>query len=179
MERRSEAVGSSGHSVSAVYRLVVSSLAFHSFRPQAWARGVSERRETTRRAAEWTTLAPPRLPPPTSLSSRSLPSVIGSSLRFFALTSLPLPAHSLRSFTFSSCRFPTPEGTEGGVEQEEPTWEVKDGWERQGNEEHRDERPFPPPSTALLVPFSSRLPSVVSSRTERSRTRRERNEKET
>lgn len=57
MERRSEAVGSSGHSVSAVYRLVVSSLAFHSFRPQAWARGVSERRETTRRAAEWTTLA--------------------------------------------------------------------------------------------------------------------------
>lgn len=59
MERRSEAVGSSGHSVSAVYRLVVSSLAFHSFRPQAWARGVSERRETTRRAAEWTTLAPP------------------------------------------------------------------------------------------------------------------------
>ena len=54
MERRSEAGGSSGHSVSAVYRLVVSSLAFHSFRPQAWARGVSERRETTRRAAEWT-----------------------------------------------------------------------------------------------------------------------------
>ena len=80
---------------------------------------------------------------------------------------------------FSSCRFPTSEGTEGGVEQEEPTWEVKDGWERQGNEEHRDERPFPPPSTALLVPFSSRLPSVVSSRTERSRTRRERKERET
>lgn len=49
--RRGEGVGA-GHSVSAVYRLVVSSLAFHSFRPEAWARGVSERRETTRRAAE-------------------------------------------------------------------------------------------------------------------------------